>query len=366
MLSENLDEKQHVHDALEAASTVDSVWSKGEHTFAKMPSDLLRLQRAPIPDVNKGFFELKLNDFKSETTPEVTEDDLERTKLLGDEIFYTRDYVFDNADIVVERLGLRVPAFLKPLRHTKTLTKRLMHVNKKLGTDRDLVNSFPLAVDVDFFETADDEKPTTGPQKETQVVCTMQVVNFVGKGKVDRPENDSYLSLTQERLVSGKKGVAAVDLDKYKPDDEIEFFELKKGDLWPIEDGIRMKAVLKKGVENKASATYKLADEEIVFEELPMNAEGGHNVILASSSSDDDDPAQFEGEHDAAPKDPRDLGKITWDNRPKDEQYSGQKATVKSVDPAMDSKGNYLAERRTADGNAGHRPTNYQMVVVSK
>ncbi|CAD7938048.1 unnamed protein product [Amoebophrya sp. A25] len=260
--TEAINEKEHVESALQAAEAVDASWAKGEHTFTKMPPQMARSQKKPTPDVNRGWFALNEKHFQPAKPPEAQEIG---TTLNSDDMFTTKDYVFESVDIVVDSLGLRLPSDVKPVRHTKGLSKKLLQVNKPLGTTRDLVKSFPIQISVDMLKGED----AAQSKKQTQVACTLQIVNFVGKGEADRPDNDSYLTLTDQKTIGGKKG-AGVNLDIYKMGDEVILQDVKVGDLFQIEgegdDEVTMIPKLAgQNAFDKASNGMPLSKDDITF-----------------------------------------------------------------------------------------------------
>jgi hypothetical protein len=332
----NIDAKEHVKAALEAAEVVDSSWSKGEHQFNKMPPAMDLVSRKPIPDVNRGYFGLQFAHFQPANPPAFK--DIGNT-LQGQDLFEVRDYVFDYCDLIVDTVGLRVPAEMRPVRHTKTLTKKLMQVNKPLGTTRDLVKSFPIQVSVDFFagkknSSGDDEADTDN--LVTQVVATLQVVNFVGKGEVDKPENDSYLTLTQTKKSGGKKGRQVVDLKRFKPDDELVFFDLKIGDLQPItvtDDDreilniprYKTEAIVEEARNMKPDQF--LNKDDIVFEEEEQEEEAEEEGEEGQEEAGEGEIANVVlKETKPLEADPRAITEVSWSKRPNDDDYSGKRA----------------------------------------
>eukprot|EP00392_Amoebophrya_sp_AT5.2_P010485 g10547.t1 len=338
--------KEHVESALEATETVDAAWAKGEHTFTRMPPAMVKTQKRVVPDVNRGWFELNPKHFAPGKQPDAEEIG---TTLNSDEMFTSKDYVFDTCDIIVDSLGLRLPSDVKPIRHDKTLSKKLLQVNKPLGTTRDLVKSFPIQITVDSLKGESKQE-----NKQTQVACTLQIVNFVGKGEADRPDNDSYLTLTDVKAVGGKnKKGAGPSIDTYKVGDEIVFNDLKKGDLCEIvleddEERVRAPKLASQSAWQKASNGEPLTEADISYEEQapPEPAfEGAHNSSAPPLVA-------VEGEHSLAPGSPKAVGRMSsmsseaavdmditkWkkpallDLRPDDATMSGEGATLYEIE----------------------------------
>ncbi len=297
------DELKHVESALRATEGVDSSWARGECRFVKLPPELVDGLRKPVPDVNKGYFSLNTEkighysgavskalapwekrlskrdieeaEFRGRSEGDIADitEQLEReTMLESDNLFNVKDYVFDYSDLIIDTLGIRLRSEMKGVRHSKPLSKKLLEVNKPASYSRELVKSFPVQVDLEWFYPAgsdifltgtDDEDKSAaeieadraqskdraeeggdggegaaGPKEagiapEKQVVCTLQVINFVGKGSMDCPENDSYLTLTQEaKHGAGKKG--GVDLSRFTRGSTVCLQDLKVGDMWEV------------------------------------------------------------------------------------------------------------------------------------
>ncbi|CAD7970329.1 unnamed protein product [Amoebophrya sp. A120] len=299
---DGLNAKDHVVSALEACEAVDAAWAKGEHTFVKMPPAMIKTQKRVVPDVNRGWFELKLNHFAAGKQPDAQEIG---TSLNSDDMFTMKDYVFDVCDIIVDTLGLRLPSDVKPVRHTKTLTKKLLQVNKPLGTTRDLVQSFPIQISVETLRGEAEKN-----NKQTQVACTLQIVNFVGKGQADRADNDSYLTLTDQKTIGAKKG-AGVNIDTYKVGDDIIFNDLKKGDLFEIvqdeegEEVTRIPKLADQGAWQKATDGQKLTSADIVYEDqepFEIAEDGGPDSPTGSTMRGGG--ARFEIAEDGGPDSP--------------------------------------------------------------
>ncbi len=355
VLESNVDTKDHVKSALEAAEVVDSSWSKGEHTFAQLPKDLVATQVKPVPDVNKGFFELQEQHFQAAEAPKAVDIGNELADGVAGPLFTSKDYVFDQCDVIIDTLGLRLPAEMRPVRHTKTMSKRLLQVNKPLGTSRDLVTSFPIQIAVDFFTGAKEKDLNAAlnldgisgggeeilegiSQKLTQIVCTLHIVNFVGKGELDRPENDSYLTLTQEKMAGGKKGSAGADLTRFKVKDEIVLDDLKMGDLWPYDASKKSAKQPKLASQAVADKCANLGDNQFLLEseirwdelldevpdatEVVEEAGGRSSGMLASSGTMD-----FT-EETAADIDPLAMSGCIWSKRPDDKARSGKRAVI--------------------------------------
>jgi len=182
-------QRQSFHDHVEEQHALKTSWHKGDTVFEATPTQTLKSL------VNKGEHKIKLE--KSIINDEATAIELSEMSVIAadtpcDKIFVSKEVMFEDVDLFVDAIGLHLHADIIPDKHNFIPKKRLVVVDGGVNTARNIVNRVPVQLEHEDF-VAQSIVPRT-------LVGTLQVVNCAKIKLVDKPENDSYLSLYASHL----------------------------------------------------------------------------------------------------------------------------------------------------------------------
>jgi len=201
-------ERHRFQDHVEVHKELLTSWHKGDTVFNTTPEAEFKSlhvgkgEHKIIPDARED------NESTGKLTPDIEMALLGLDAAAPNDLFDVREVVFESVDVIVDSIGLKLNAYMIPDKHANVPRKRLARIRGGVGTTRDdLAKRLPIQLEYEDFVNKFSTPRT--------LVATIQVVNCARVKNVDKPENDSFLSLYTSNELQMKPQILAEECAKW-------------------------------------------------------------------------------------------------------------------------------------------------------